>query len=122
MTDRDETPDGLGEAGKDLWVSVNTGRRLDGPSKILLLNACRIADRLDALDSEIGGRLISYNQRGDEVINPLISEHRQQYATLAGILARMGLGELPRASSGESKWDELAKRRAAREAAQDKTG
>ncbi|WP_241177760.1 hypothetical protein [Mycolicibacterium nivoides] len=83
---------------------------------MLLVNACRIADRLDQLDTEIGGRLLSYNQRGDEVINPLISEHRQQYTALANILGKMGLGELPKPKVGESKWDELAKRRAERAA------
>jgi hypothetical protein len=102
------------EAGLELWTSISSQRELDAASKVLLINACRIADRLDALDSEIGGRLISYNQRGDEVINPLISEHRQQYATLASILSKMGLGELPKAQAGESKWDELAKKRAER--------
>lgn len=112
----DDLPKGLGEAGRELWENVSTGRKLDAPSKVLLLNACRIADRLDALDAEIDGRLISYNQRGDEVINPLISEHRQQYATLAGILSKMGLGELPRPQSGDSKWDELEKKRLEREA------
>ncbi len=115
--DHNKTPAGLGLAGIDLWISVSGDRVLDAASKVLLVNACRIADRLDALDSEIDGRLLSFNQRGDEVINPLISEHRQQYATLAGILARMGLGELPRPSTGDSKWDELARKRAEREAA-----
>lgn len=117
MVDHNRVPDGLGLAGIDLWLSVSSGRSLDAASRVLLLNACRIADRLDALDAEIDGRLLSFNQRGDEVINPLISEHRQQYSTLAGILSRMGLGELPRVSVGDSKWDELAKRRAEREAA-----
>lgn len=118
--DHNRTPDGLGLAGIDLWLSVSSGRQLDAASRVLLLNACRIADRLDALDAEIDGRLLSFNQRGDEVINPLISEHRQQYSTLASILSRMGLGELPRPQSGDSKWDELAKRRAEREAARGK--
>lgn len=120
--DHNAVPPGLGLAGIDLWISVVSGRKLDAAGKVLLVNACRIADRLDALDSEIDGRLISYNQRGDEVINPLISEHRQQYTVLANILSKMGLGELPRVASGDSKWDELAKRRAEREAERVKKG
>ena len=109
-------PPGLLDAGRELWSSIVAQRQLDAASRVLLLNACRIADRLDQLDKEIGGRLLSYNQRGDEVINPLISEHRQQYSTLASILSKMGLGELPRPQVGESKWDELAKKRAERAA------
>ncbi|AOT22861.1 hypothetical protein [Mycobacterium phage MS810] len=108
-------PPGLDEAGTTLWTSITADRELDAASRVLLVNACRIADRLDQLDNEIGGRLLSYNQRGDEVINPLISEHRQQYTALANILGKMGLGELPKPKTGESKWDELAKRRAERE-------
>ncbi|QFG14241.1 terminase small subunit [Mycobacterium phage Tourach] len=109
-------PAGLMEAGETLWTSITANRELDAASRVLLLNACRIADRLDQLDDEIGGRLLSYNQRGDEVINPLISEHRQQYTALANILGKMGLGELPKPKAGESKWDELAKKRAERAA------
>lgn len=115
-------PAGLELAGIDLWIAVTDGRELDAASKVLLLNACRITDRLDQLDKEIDGRLLSQNQRGDEVINPLISEHRQQFNTLAGIFSKMGLGELPKPSSGESKWDELAKKREERAKAAAKTG
>lgn len=122
MADGGVVPAGLLAAGRELWVSVSANRALDAPSRVLLLNACRIADRLDALDEEIDGRLISYNQRGDEVINPLISEHRQQYATLAGIFSKMGLGELPKPASGPSKWDELAAKRAEREKQHAKAG
>ncbi|UEM46288.1 terminase small subunit [Mycobacterium phage Enceladus] len=113
---RNTVPPGLMAAGKELWESVASERELDAPSRVLLLNACRIADRLDQLDQEIDGRLLSYNQRGDEVINPLISEHRQQYTTLANILGKMGLGELPKAKQENSRWDELAKKRAERAA------
>ncbi|ADL70969.1 terminase small subunit [Mycobacterium phage DirkDirk] len=113
---KNTVPPGLMAAGKELWESVASERELDAPSRVLLLNACRIADRLDQLDQEIDGRLLSYNQRGDEVINPLISEHRQQYTTLANILGKMGLGELPKAKQENSRWDELAKKRAERAA------
>jgi hypothetical protein len=110
-------PPGLLVAGQELWSAITSDRELDAASKALLLNACRIVDRLDQLDKEIDGRLLSFNQRGDEVINPLISEHRQQFNTLAGIFSKMGLGELPKPKTGESKFDELAKKRADRAAA-----
>ncbi|AGT12610.1 hypothetical protein PBI_WHIRLWIND_3 [Mycobacterium phage Whirlwind] len=113
---KNAVPPGLNLAGIDLWLAIAEERELDAPAKVLLLNACRIADRLDQLDKEIDGRLLSYNQRGDEVINPLISEHRQQYTTLANILSKMGLGELPKAKQEDSRWDELAKKRAERAA------
>lgn len=111
-----ELPAGLGDAGSELWTGVTSGRELDAPSKVLLVNACRIADRLDDLVEMIGSRLTVINDQGTETINPLISEHRQQYATLAVILSKMGLGELPKSKSGPSKWDELARRRQNRNA------
>ena len=111
-------PDGLGDTGTELWEGVTSGRTLDAPHKVLLLNACRIADRLDELTLEIGGRLLSENQRGDEVINPLVSEHRQQYSALAAVLGKLGVGELPKAKqAGKSSRDQLAAKRAARAAA-----
>lgn len=106
-----DEPAGLGPSGLELWTSITKERTLDAASKVMLVNACRIADRLDDLDREIDGRLISYNQRGDEVINPLISEHRQQFSSLATILGKLGLGELPKPSSGPSRRDDLAKKR-----------
>lgn len=114
--DKNAIPFGLSSAGKELWTGVTSGRELDAPSKVLLVNACRIADRLDDLVETIGSRLTVINDQGTETINPLISEHRQQYATLAAILSKMGLGELPKSKSGPSKWDELARRRQNRNA------
>lgn len=111
-----KVPFGLSSAGTELWTGVTSGRELDAPSKVLLVNACRIADRLDDLVETIGSRLTVINDQGTETINPLISEHRQQYATLAAILSKMGLGELPKSKSGPSKWDELARRRQNRNA------
>lgn len=112
----DDVPAGLSESGEDLWRGVTGDRKLSAPARVLLLNACRIADRCDELVNEIGFRLTMENDRGDTVINPLISEHRQQYATLASILGKMGLAELPAVRSGPSVMDQLAAKRAEREA------
>mgnify|MGYP000331825000 CR=1 FL=1 len=112
----EDVPDGLGDTGRELWLGVSGDRKLSAPARVLLLNACRIADRCDELANDIGRRLTTENDRGDEVINPLISEHRQQYATLASILGKMGLAELPAARSGPSVMDQLAAKRAEREA------
>lgn len=47
------TPRELRKAGSKLWVSLVDG--LDDPHRLLLLEACRIADRLDALNALISG-------------------------------------------------------------------
>lgn len=110
-------PEGLGASGEALWVETTKARTIGAAHKTVLLNACRIADRLDDLVVEINGRLTTTNHQGTEVINPLISEHRQQFATLSMILSRLGVGELPAAASGDKPWaqvvaDEVAKKRA----------
>lgn len=112
----EDMPAGLNESGQELWRGVASDRKLTAPARVLLLNACRITDRCDDLVNEIGSRLTTENDRGDEVINPLISEHRQQFNALAAVLGKMGLAELPQARSGPSVRDQLAAKRAEREA------
>lgn len=108
--------DGLGEAGQALWDEVTKGRELSVAHKTLLLNACRIADRLDEIDKEIPrSGLTVENHQGTETINPLIPEQRQQLAQLSAILTRMGFRELPRSGETVSVADRLAQQREKRE-------
>lgn len=110
-------PDGLGDSGARMWGGLAEGRALDPAAESLVLNACRVADRLDELTEEIGGRLTVTNDRGDEVANPLITEHRQQLAVLRQVLTTLGVGKLPMSKpAGKSLKDQLAERRAEREA------
>ncbi|AMU74049.1 hypothetical protein BAB79_04790 [Mycobacteroides abscessus] len=114
----DKVPVELGESGRDLWAGVANGRGMTAASRALLLNACRMADRLDDLVEKIGDRLTVINHQGTETINPLIAEHRMQYTALAQVLAKMGVAELPKPKSDKkSSRDELAAKRAARVAA-----
>jgi hypothetical protein len=111
--------DGLGEAGQALWDEVTRGRELSTPHKTLLLNACRIADRLDEIDNEIPrAGLTVINDQGTRSVNPLIPEQRQQLAQLSAILTRMGFKELPRAGEKVTVADRIAEQRAKREARQ----
>lgn len=108
--------DGLGTAGKALWDEVTNGRTLSTAHKTLLVNACRIADRLDEIDKEIPrAGLTVVNHQGTESVNPLIPEQRMQLAQLSAILTRMGFKELPRAGDQVSVADRLAEQRAKRE-------
>lgn len=109
--------DGLGQAGQALWDEVTKGRELSTPHKTLLLNGCRIADRLDEIDNEIPrAGLTVVNHQGTESVNPLIPEQRQQLAQLSAILQRMGYKELPREASKKTVKDQMAEQRAKREA------
>lgn len=104
--------DGLGTAGKALWDEVTDGRTLSTAHKTLLVNACRIADRLDEIDSEIPrAGLTVLNNLGTESVNPLIPEQRQQLAQLSAILTRMGFKELPKPTEQVTVADRMAAQR-----------
>ena len=97
-----DVPAGLGERGVALWAAMAT---TDVPRNVLVLEAARLADRLDELDSIIQGkgvlnlmqfRVLSHEVTDDERnINvevkfaaPL-AEARQQATALAGILTKL---------------------------------
>lgn len=111
-----EVPEGLGEGGSALWRGLADGRTFDAPTATLVLNACRVADRLDELTAAIGGELTVINDRGDEVANPLITEHRQQLAVLRQVLTTLGVGKLAAVGNGRPNIvDVLAAKRRERE-------
>lgn len=101
-----EIPAGLGLSGVRLWESVADGFDLDVHEQLLLLQACRTADLLDRLSEQASSSpLTTRNAKGDEVTNPVVTEHRQQSLVLARLLASL------RMPSGES--DERPQRRGA---------
>jgi hypothetical protein len=112
-----QRPEGLSENALNLWDALNSGRELAPPHQILVLNICRIADRLDDLAEELAGRpLVVINHQGTETPNPLLTEHRMQLATMSQLLTRMGFKELPKAGEKVSVADRMAEQRAKREA------
>ena len=108
--------DGLGVSGRELFDSLSEGRELSGAQRVLVLQAARLADKCDELLGQVDGRLTTVNSQGTETINPLISEFRMVSGALSQILAKLGVGELPKVRSGEkSIRDQLAERRARRD-------
>lgn len=85
-------PAGLLTAGRSLWKSVVDEYELDTHESLLLLQACRTADRLDSMAAELAtAKLTLVNFRGDEVAHPLLTESRQQSLTLSRLLASLRL-------------------------------
>lgn len=124
---RDEAPGSevsLGATGTQLWNDIHKAREVPAHMKVLVLNACRIADRLDKISDDLAsdGRLTItlLSKNGDEineVANPLLIEMRMQAAAFSQLMARMGVDKLPQTSVGKpSIADELRKAREAREA------
>ncbi len=89
-------PSGLAAAGRRLWTSALADYEFDVHEELLLLQACRCADRLDRLAVEAeNGPVTVENHKGDLVPHPALTESRQQSITLARLLAalRMPSGE-----------------------------
>lgn len=113
---KQEDINALGDAGKALWGDIAEGRPLSAAHKYLLLNICRIADRLNELDDELAGRdLVVVNHQGTEMPNPLLTEHRMQLATMSQLMHRLGVGELPKAKQKNTVKDQMAAKRAERQ-------
>ena len=67
------TPGDLGSNGMRLWRSVADEYALDVHEELLLLQACRTADRLDALAAEVAANPLTVtNHRGDMSSHPTI--------------------------------------------------
>ncbi|AAN12654.1 hypothetical protein LITTLEE_8 [Mycobacterium phage LittleE] len=108
--------EGLGARGAEVYQALTENRKMNAAQKVMALNAARLADTLDRIESELAfASTTVINSQGTETINPLISEARMLTGALCTILAKMGIAELPEQSSGEkSVFDQLAARRAER--------
>lgn len=85
-------PKGLQESGRRLWKSVLEEFELEPHEELQLLQACRTADRLDALAGAAEGAALTVrNAKGDEVANPLLVESRQQSIVYARLIAALRL-------------------------------
>lgn len=82
----------LRPAGRELWDSVVGEYDLDVHERLILLEACRTVDRLHALDEELqDAPLTVFNNKGDEVPNPRLTESRQQQGNLTRLIASLRL-------------------------------
>jgi hypothetical protein len=118
---------GLGERGRRLYRDFTASGPPLGPGeRVLLEEACRIADRCDQLDDFLRGhgdvwlRFASRNDDGsvvEVVVDKALSEARQQAGTLKALVAQVaamrGKQEAPAAKEA-NPLDELARRRSER--------
>jgi hypothetical protein len=75
-----------------MWSDVTGSYDLRSDELRVLEDACREADLIDDLTSElVGADRIVRGSQGQPVINPLISEVRQHRATLAALLRQLKL-------------------------------
>lgn len=120
----DLDPYGLGFRGRELWVTMR-GDSLEPARKVLLIEACRVTDRLERIDRMIRGDRVEWmeliSSRDESVVtvvmNVLLAEARLQQNTLKALMAelRQSMGKADQSGSEEkSELDQLAKRRADR--------
>ena len=85
-------PSGLGKSGKALWRSIVSNYDLEVHERLLLSEACRVADRLDAMAEVLTAESLTViNSRGDSVVNPLVVEQRMLSAAFAKLIASLRL-------------------------------
>lgn len=93
-SDQAERTGGLEAPGRELWSAVTGTGTLGAMQKVLLLEACRIVDRLDRLDGELRGRgewmRLEPTEDDDRtyvvIVDRALSEARQQATALKTIV------------------------------------
>lgn len=86
------TPAGLAASGRKLWRAVSGEYELDVHEELLLMEACRVADRLDRLAAEAADNPVTViNMKGDRVAHPSLTESRQQAIVLSRLIASLRL-------------------------------
>jgi hypothetical protein len=121
-------PDGLGERGTALWIDVLAERDLDAAGRVLLAEACRMADRLEQLDRLLRGDIATWAVISDDygaggkrrvtvVLDDALGEARQQAATFRQLVATLKLGTAVERQTERGSLDQLAARRADRRTA-----
>ncbi|MCW2763617.1 MAG: hypothetical protein JWR85_3818 [Marmoricola sp.] len=84
-------PTGLRKAGRTLWTAVLTDYELTEHESVVLREACRTADSLDALQALLESEgLMSETSQGAR-IHPALVELRQQRIALARLFAALNI-------------------------------
>lgn len=93
MTTRATPPAGLGAAGRALWHSISGTYEVDPHEGEVLVQACRTADRVAALDAVVDaeGPMVDDAKRGLSIAHPALVESRQQRVLLGRLLAQLRL-------------------------------
>lgn len=91
MVSKIDTPRGLGAAGERLWSALNGKYEFRVDELAVVERACRLSDRIAAMEAELGDRTVSTGSMGQVVVHPLIPEIRAHTATLASLLRGLGL-------------------------------
>jgi len=104
------SPAELRATGRRIWVALVEVVDLEEWEKTTLLEACRTADRLDALNKAMKGKPLTVrNSKGDETAHPLLVESRQQSIVYARLIAALRIpdfetGVIPQSRSSRGAY------------------
>lgn len=87
-------PRGLGARGRTFWKRIHVDIEFSDAETELLVEACRTLDHLNTLDESIKehGAMIPGSQ-GQLVVNPAVTEVRQQKLVLHRLLSALNIPE-----------------------------
>ncbi len=87
-------PRGLQVRGRALWRAVLADFELRADERVVLTAACRTADELDRLETELAtAEVMVEGSTGQMRVNPLFTEVRQHRKVLGTLLRQLGLVE-----------------------------
>lgn len=97
----------LGTRGRRLWADLTAAAEPSPAARVLIEEACRLADRLDRLDRILTGRdaewlRLRVNDDGSEVtvtVDKVLSEARQQQVALKAVLGELRAMRTPAATA-----------------------
>jgi hypothetical protein len=79
-------PAGLGKAGRLLWRDIMAEFGLAPHERSILVQVCRCADRLDAIEAELAGEPLTVEgSTGQPKAHPLLAEWRAQARVLESL-------------------------------------
>lgn len=79
-------PPGLGRSGRALWRDVNAEFGLSPHESAILVQVCRVVDRLDAIEAELAGEPLTVKgSTGQPRAHPLLAEQRMQCRVLESL-------------------------------------
>lgn len=79
-------PSGLGPSGRALWRDIHRDYGLAPHETAILVQCCRVADRLDAIEQELtGADLVVTGSTGQPKAHPLLAEQRAQMRVLESL-------------------------------------
>jgi hypothetical protein len=79
-------PSGLGKAGRALWRDIMAEFGLAPHERAILVQCCRVVDRLDAIEAELSGAALTVaGSTGQPKAHPLLAEWRLQARVLESL-------------------------------------